>query len=185
MRIWTTQSLSLWNQLQEQGVAYANTAKSLGTGDYKEAYEWMAAQMVKRVGPAPLPEVRFPLWGWQQVGSYKKEYHGSLSVCDGNGEEYVFIAADIPDDQLLLSDFYWWHAVLNHTYADMLKHKNEPDEEAAIIRSWDNIFDLSHSRLLVGIKMLVLTGEEYILKVLPVRHPRQIQMEYKRDIIFI
>lgn len=143
MRIWTTQSLSLWHQLQKLGVAYASTAKSLGSGDYKEAYEWMAAQMVQRVGPPPLPEVKFPLWGWQQVGSYKKEYHGSLSDCDEKGKEYVFITADIPDDQILLSDFYWWHAVLNHTYADMLKHKNEPDEEAAIIRSWDNVFDLS------------------------------------------
>ena len=142
MRIWTTQTVLFWNQLQEHGVIHCDTSKSWGSSDYKEAYDWMAAQMVKRIGPAP-EGVDYPIWGWQQVGCYKKEYHGSVADGSGEDDEFVFITAEIPDDLVLLSDFDNWHCVLNHWYADLLRHRNEIDEEAAIIKSWDNIFDLN------------------------------------------
>lgn len=143
MRIWTTQTVPFWNKLQEQGVAFCDPSKSEGSGDFKEAYDWMVVQMIKRLGPPPRLEIIYPVWGWQQVGSYKKEYHGSICDCGGKDDEFMFITAEIPDNLTLLSDFDWWHCVLNHWYADTLKHKKEPDEEAAIIKSWDNIFDLN------------------------------------------
>lgn len=142
MRIWTTQTIFFWNQLQEQGVIHCNTSKSWGAIDFKEAYDWMAAQMTNRIGPAP-EGVDYPIWGWQQVGCYKKEYHGRLSDCGGDDDEFVFITADIPDNLVLLSDFDDWHCVLNHIHTDFQRRKSEPDEEAAIIRSWDAIFDLN------------------------------------------
>ena len=142
MRIWTTHSLPFWNRLQEQGVVRCDTDLSCWASDFKEAYDWMADQMTRRIGPAPFPEVQYPIWGWRQVGSYKKEYHGSLTDCGGEEDEFVFITADIPDHLVLLSDFDLWHCVLNHSYADYIKHRHEPDEEAAIVKSWENIFNL-------------------------------------------
>ena len=143
MRIWTTQSVDFWNQLQEQGVIYCSTQKSYWAEEFRGPYDWMASLMVKRVGPPPVPGVDYPIWGWQQVGSYKKDYHGSMTDCAGEDDEFVFMTVDIPDNQVLLSDFNLWHCVLNHWYADLEKHKNEPDEEAAIVKSWDNIFDFN------------------------------------------
>ena len=141
MRIWTTQTVSFWDQLNQQGVVHCDAKRSWGADEMKEAYDWMAGQMTRRIGPAP-EGVVFPIWGWKQVGCYKKEYHGCIADCGGDDDEFVFITADIPDDLVLLSDFDDWHCVLNHWYADSLRHKNEPDEEAAIVKSWDNIFNL-------------------------------------------
>ena len=142
MRIWTTQAIPFWNQLQEQGVAYCNPSKSEGAGDFKEAYDWMVAQMTKRLGPPPRPEIIYPVWGWQQYGSYKKEYHGSISACSGDDDEFMFITAEIPDDMVLLSDFDLWHFVLNHWCIARSKKEDTEDEER-IIKSWELIFDLT------------------------------------------
>ena len=120
---------------------YCDTSKSSGLEDYKEAYGWMAEQMRKRIGPPPIPEVEYPLWGWQQHGSYKKEYHGSQSDCGGDDDEFIFITANIPDDMVLLSDFNMWHHVLNHWCIARTKREETEDEEQ-IIKSWDLIFDL-------------------------------------------
>lgn len=141
MCIWTTQTIAFWNQLQDQGVAFCDTAKSWGSGDMKEAYGWMAGQMTKRIGPPPRPEIVYPVWRWQQVGSYKKEYQGSFSDCGGDDDEFVFITAQIPDENVLLSDFDMWHHVLNHWCIARTK-KEDTDDEEGIIKSWDLVFDL-------------------------------------------
>ena len=44
MRIWTTQSISFWEQLQTQGIVYCDTEKSFWAEEFKEAYDWMANQ---------------------------------------------------------------------------------------------------------------------------------------------
>lgn len=142
MRIWTTQTVSFWNKLQEQGVIHCDTSKSWGSNDYKEAYDWMVGQMINRIGPAP-EGVDYPIWGWQQVGCSKKEYHGSVADCSGDDDEFVFITADIPDELVLLSDFCDWHCVLNHCHTDFQCSEKEANDEAGIIKSWDTIFDLN------------------------------------------
>lgn len=108
----------------------------------KEAYDWMADQMTKRVGPPPSPDIKYPIWGWQQVGSYKKEHHPNYNDCGGDEDEFVFITANIPNEQVLLSDFMMWHHVLNHCCIPRTK-KEETDNEKRIIKSWELIFDLN------------------------------------------
>lgn len=143
MRIWTTQTVPFWDQLQEQGVVYCETAKSWGANDpdFKEAYDWMAAQMVRRIGPPPRPDIDYPIWGYQQVGNYKKEYHGSSSFGHGKDDEFILITANIPNDALLLSDVIMWHHVLNHCCIPR-NRREMTDEEELIVKSWDLIFDL-------------------------------------------
>lgn len=141
MRIWTTQTVGFWNQLQENGVAFCDTAKSWGAKDMTEAYDWMAEQMTKRIGPPPRPEIKYPIWGYQQVGNYKKEYHGGYSACSGDDDEFVFMTLNVPDEMVLLSDFDMWHHVLNH-WCIARNKKEDTDDEERIIKSWDLIFDL-------------------------------------------
>lgn len=141
MRIWTTQTVLFWNQLQEQGVVWCDTAKSWGAADMKDAYDWMVGQMTKRIGPPPRPEIQYPIWGWYQVGSHKKELHPNFYDCSGDDDEFVFITANIPEDKVLLSDFDMWHFVLNHWYLPVNKHDKEKGK-VSIVRSWDLIFDL-------------------------------------------
>lgn len=146
MRIWTTQPLSFWNQLKEQGVARCDASKSYAASDenFKVAYDWLVTKMVERIGPPPSPDIVYPVWGWAQVGSNKKEYHGSMFDTGSEEDEFVFITAEIPDHLVLLSDYMWWHCVLNLTYADNLRHtKYGPGKDmAVVVKTWDNIFDL-------------------------------------------
>ena len=141
MRIWTTQTVHLWNQLKTTGIVYCDTEMSRGLADMKEAYDWMAAQMIKRIGPPPSPEIKYPIWGWQQVGSYKKEHHPSYKDCGGDEDEFVFITAIIPDEKILLSDFMMRHHELMHSCIARSK-KEITDDEERIIKSWNLIFDL-------------------------------------------
>lgn len=141
MRIWTTQPISFWAQLQENGVAFCETAKSLGVLDWKEAYDWMSSQMIRRIGLPPRPEIVYPVWGWQQVGCYKKEYHGSYYDCGGKEDEFVFITAQIPDEKVLLSDYTMWHFVLGNFCIERSKKEYTKDENR-IEKSWELIFDL-------------------------------------------
>ena len=142
MRVWTTQTVSFWDQLQEQGVVHCDTAKSWGATEMKEAYDGLVEQMVIRIGPPPRPEIKYPIWGWYQVGSHKKELPPNYSDCGGDDDEFVFITAEIPEGEVLLSDFEMWHFVLNHWYLPVNKRDKEKGEES-IIKSWDLIFELN------------------------------------------
>lgn len=151
MRIWTTQTISFWNQLQELGTAHCDTSRSWGLSEMKEAYDWMADQMTRRIGPPPCPEIVYPVWGWQQVGSYKKEYHGSFHDCSGYDDEFMFITAEIPDERVLLSDFDMWHHVLNHWCIARTK-REETDDEDRIVKSWELVFDLKTQHWCANLK---------------------------------
>jgi hypothetical protein len=141
MRIWTTQSKEVWDLLQAQGTVSCDTYRA-EMDFYREGYDWMVEQMVRRIGPPPRPDIRYPLWGWRQVGNYRKEYHGRLADCSGNGDEFVFITAEIPDDRILLSDFELWHCVLNHFSIPMTRQEERITGEDFLIRSWERVFDL-------------------------------------------
>jgi len=141
MRIWTTQTLSFWNLLQEQGTVHCDSDRATADEFFKNAYDWMASEMAARIGPPPRAGIAYPIWGWQQVGCYKKELHPGYNDCGGDEDEFVFITADIPADQMLLSDFDMWNLVLNGIRIPTGRRDRKEDEES-VRKSWELIFDL-------------------------------------------
>lgn len=166
MRLWTVQSSSAFIALNRDGVLYCDsprTADHLDDGEsdmFRRAYDWMMDQMEKRI-PAPRPkDAQFPLWAWAQVGSYKKEYHPFGHVYT-HGKS-VLLELDVPDDQVLLSDYDIWYCVANRwsTYLDPLmerKLKHYQDEHVTagfddlpkelkdyVTSSWERAFDLNN-----------------------------------------
>lgn len=164
MRIWTTQTKAFWEQLQSQGSIYCESRYAQEDPFFKERYDWFSEQMRLRIGPPPLPEIQYAIWGWKQVGNYKKERHPNFR--DGNPcvDNHVFLTLEIPGDKVLLTDFDLWSYVLNGWYipadrADIrrfdrinkqlgetwIPFEEKPEEiQAEIRRSWERIFDLDH-----------------------------------------
>ena len=116
-------------------------------------YEWMANQMIKR-NILPPHGVRFPIWGWYRYNNKPAEIN-TISKEEEN-TELNYIILDIPDEQVLLSDFDQWHFVLNNMWIDDSTSKKEFDEnsrwfhrlkkdEQEIIKqeSWQKIFDIT------------------------------------------
>jgi hypothetical protein len=132
------------------GTLRADKDHLLFDGDYIKEYRWMAEQMTKRIG-APPEGAQFPVWAWYRwEGKRKRPDMRTHGIWGEKGEPIVLITFDAPDEQVLLSDFDYWHCVLND--GDIIFPFSETacytEEEKR--KSWENIFDISCS----------FTGEE-------------------------
>lgn len=158
MRLWTIQTEAAWNALNEPGelrgsIAYADP-------DFLPAYEWIAAQMTARIRP-PDDGGSLPVWGWQQFDGKRRRPDLRQSAHLPRGERGVRIEIEMPDDELLLSDFELWHYVLNYWYLPGSERDAErfasthgrevpswrkppanPMVDRLIRGSWERIFDL-------------------------------------------
>ena len=79
---------------------------------FARAYHWMAEQMRIRIGEPPIKGIEYPMWAWYQYNSAKdnKPPRSSKNMKDGVN---VYMEIEIPDNEVLLSDYGSWHAPLN------------------------------------------------------------------------
>lgn len=163
MKIWTQQKLAFWEELESNGVAYCNE-ESWFYKKFDFAYDWLVEQMNIRLSPAPIPEIKLPLWGWVQYMNYKSRKPKFSPEKDENGYyPQVFIEADIPDELLLQNCFHLWIHCMNgwqigdeqlekeieifekSNYIKGLRFTEYPDElKQRIKKSWECIFDLDY-----------------------------------------
>lgn len=171
MTLWTTQGIAIYRQLQQAGSAWCTKPPAcVDDSAFAIAYHWMAEQMRHRLGLPPIKDIEFPLWGWYQYNS-AKDRKPPLSPHDIPKGESVFLEIDIPDHEVLLSDFSNWHAVLNLCplvdWKRIFKKIERLDKEAGrilhfeeypqnirqeITCSWEAIFDLNRRDKDVGRK---------------------------------
>jgi len=147
--LWTIQTEAAFEILRKTGLLRADPEHLLFGGGFREAYDWMAAQMRKRIGPAP-PGAAYPVWAWYQWEGRRKRRDLRCSGYAPRGTPMVQITFEAGRRDFLLSDFDNWHLVLGRHYiAD-----NEMDWDAfyaddaepntdRVIESWDKILDLS------------------------------------------
>jgi hypothetical protein len=107
MRLWTIQSPCRLVSLTEQGILHGDWDHLKNGEDsfYVRPYEWMAKQMVAR-----LPDFsgKAPVWGWVT------KYDLRAERWNWGNRWMVCIEFEVPDDQVVLSDFDLWHQVLNN-----------------------------------------------------------------------
>ena len=161
MKLWTIQTIEFYDALQKNGVVHCDRESWL-CREYREMYDWMADEMRKRIGNPPNPDVRYPLWAWYQYTSRKKPKPPvSPSILDSDQEEGVILEIEIPDNEVLLSDFGLWHVPLNGhpisddktlmrrfdafraTHGGSCDFEDYPEElQHDIMVTWSVIFDL-------------------------------------------
>ena len=120
MRLWTVQPVEVWDILQKQGYFICNPEKSdyISTDwGFKEPYDWLVNQMELRIGKRP-HRVQYPIWAWHTRNWQHKKPDLRTIGLGKKGEKSVCIEIEIPDNQVLLSDYNAWHYVLNKWWFD-------------------------------------------------------------------
>lgn len=139
--LWTVQHKAAWEQAQISGWLTADGRRVPPA--WRDPYLWMMWQMRQR-----LPEYggRYPVWAWQAPKPDLRRV-GHLKP----GTDGVLLRVSVHREEVLLSDFGAWQAVLNRwflalTPAEQSKWDRQwsarPDAAELIRRSWLRIFDL-------------------------------------------
>ena len=159
MTLWTIQHIEVLDEINKFGYYVCNPDKLDFISDemisIKNAYNWLVVEMEKRIGKKP-NNVIYPIWAWHtRDWKYKKP---DLRQCGYGtpGKQYACIELEIPDKQVVLSDFDIWHYVLNDWYFDNSFNKIEWDNKHAYynslsfekklkerVKSWQEVFNIT------------------------------------------
>lgn len=157
MRLWTAQTVAVYENLIKTGIHYCDENKIRDFEWWKRAYDWFAEKMAERVG-APPANVKYPIWLWYKWNArHRKPDLRSRSSFGPKGQNMVMLEVEIPDDKVVLSDFDNWHYVLNNSYSYSMAHSEkefdeiderldslpEDERQIEIEKSWDSIFDIT------------------------------------------
>lgn len=158
MVLWTIQPEEVYKSLMKDGVFRTEENLSL-IGDipeFKMQYDWLADKMKLIVGKAPAG-VKYPIWAWHTWEGKRKRRDLRNNGYGNKGTRMVQLEIEIPDQDVLLTDFDLWVAILNgfnlnieseddfeRDYyclqtAEKSEHYTEYMEE--IIKSWDKCIE--------------------------------------------
>lgn len=161
MKLWTIQPVEVIKILDNKGIFTCDISESeyYNEKEFIKGYEWMVSMMDEHGIHRPEKEVKFPIWAWHTRNWKHKRPDlrcGGLGI---RGEQMVCIELEIPDSQVLLSDYHLWHFVLNDMWIDDSQsemeweelHKwygRQPEEVQLQLKreSWERIFDLNPMR---------------------------------------
>ena len=113
MILWTCQEEAVYNELLKTGV-YRCDLNLSSMKDCREKYDWLVRQMKQRIGPPP-DKVTYPVWAWyQQQGKHRKpDLRRERWEVGCDGERFACLEIEIPDRDVLLSDFDAWCMLLS------------------------------------------------------------------------
>lgn len=152
MRVWTFQPIGTCSKILS-GESYI-TDESLIDSSFATAYNWLSAQMENKIGTKP-KGVDYPIWAWYTYDGVNKkpDRRRMLFSCYKNCE---LLELEIPDSDVVLSDYDSWHYVLNDMWFDDSHNEAEWEElhnwydslpnneqQKLKIASWQKVFDTS------------------------------------------
>jgi hypothetical protein len=154
MIVYSIQPKEIYDSIMETGEFITDINKSDNL-DFRRSYLWMAEKMNEKI--ANPRHVEFPIWAWYRWARKEKRpnLNYNLFGYTGNTKEHCLLTLEIPDEDVVLSDYEAWHYVLNNTYFDNSKSESEwkqlvqdfwklPPEERNQVKdeSWNHIFDI-------------------------------------------
>lgn len=114
MRLWSFQTTEMVEKLRDGKTLFCNPMFSTFFEDreFLRSYSWIVEQMENRV-PKPEDAV-WPIWAWHtQHGLQKKPDRRRYMFRDYSDKDSI-VEFEIPESEVLLSDFDDWHNVLNN-----------------------------------------------------------------------
>lgn len=170
MKLWTIQHEEAYHEFERTGVLRANNDYLFCEDDFRYAYDWIAQQMVEKVGAPPDAEIKYPIWAWYKWEGKRKRRDLRCSGYGNRGTPMVQIEFEASDNTVLLSDFDDWHLVMAYHYIpdseedyDRFYKEHEPESRlpwgmgqdntdpriqpmlADIRSSWWKVFDLGYN----------------------------------------
>lgn len=135
MRLWTVQPRELYEEIMRTGKYMFDSTKHPFREDFEEAYAWMehvmeSAGQGSAYAGAPL------VWAWHTYDNAHQcpPLDGEALWSDGKDE--VLLEIEVPDEDVLLSDFDAWHYVLNKWYLGNAAYFGLNDDAAMKEMEW-------------------------------------------------
>ena len=154
MILWTSQEEAVYNELLKTGV-YRCDLNLSPMKDCRKQYDWLVRQMKQRIGPPP-EQVTYPVWAlYQQVGKHRKpDLRRERWAVGCNGERFACLEIEIPDRDVLLSDFDAWCMLLSDFLISDTEQEGccleaqyealSPSEKRRMKdKNWERVFNLS------------------------------------------
>lgn len=168
MRVWTIQPVEVYEKLLKEKELYVDISLSElynmeeygvlkeKNGFYK-AYNWLSKRMEEKIGKPS--NASFPWWAWYKRNMVHSKPDLREAGYAKKGEKLVCLELELPDSEVLLSDFdAWWFCIsdlwksgatsdkefdeLEEWYSKLSKE----EKERLKIESWEDIFDIHFDR---------------------------------------
>lgn len=177
MKIYSYQPVSLVQKIFEDGIVYPKKNIIFPSQDFelvsffKKSYDWMNQKLQQKT-PKP-PQADYPFWGyyqWNGIQKVQPDLRSSEAKNYCKKQPYCLLHLEIPDNEVLLSDYDAWHFVLNCWYLTSNSMRELKEQELnqqglslykqeqlsqdilhLIQSSWDNVFDLETAATLLEI----------------------------------
>lgn len=171
MKLWSLQPLEVAEKLL-QGEPYICKPELSDFNDdfgFTRAYDWLFTHMETSI---PKPEnVTWPAWAWAKHYGGGGKPDRRRQMFSNYQERDVILELEVPDSEVLLSDFDDWHAVLNNCeiitdeeyYADE-DRVYTPEEKSA---TWQQIFDVETKEFVQA--CLWQIKPEYLVRIHKIR----------------
>lgn len=161
MRLWTVQSIDVYEQVMSTGDYSVNLdhPEAIG-GIFKDAYAWLRGKAVER---GLVDNGRGMIWSWYRRGAlHRKPDVRTLRKTNMPGSQLCCLTLEVPDDKVLLMDSDQWNSRLNGSpcttaeeeamdleefsrHLDAIWALPEEDRRKYTESSWDLIFDTSRA----------------------------------------
>ena len=154
MILWTVQEEYVYRQIIEKGVYRCDFSLS-SMSEWKNEYDWLVRQMKVRIGMPP-EGVEYPVWAWYRHDGKRSnpDIRRERWRLGPKGNRYVCLELDVPDREVLLSDFDAWSIILLHSLISFTEEEdnilNERYEtlsaEAQLLmkeKNWERAFELT------------------------------------------
>ncbi len=153
MKLWSIQNAKVLEDIVQTGRhVIADFTQTMWTAEERypqEAYDWLAEEMRQRIAPPPLG-VSYPIWAWHTCTGKRKAPDMRKRDWAISGTAIVRLTLDVPEQEVLLSDFDLWHYPLNHWYLSTTEEEDarvqtwsKQRQERSIQKSWQHIYDLT------------------------------------------
>lgn len=111
---------------------------------FKNAYDWLCVEMAKSI-PKPAA-VKLPIWAWATHHGGQAKPDRRTLLFNRYPKDESILELEVPDDEVLLSDWDDWHSILNNWEIRTPKEWEEDEDreytEAEKLATWPRVFDV-------------------------------------------
>ena len=112
MTLWTIQPIEIYEDLIQSGAYDVDITKTM-MQYFDEPYKWLIQQMCDKVGE-PVDDEAAPIWAWHTYHGQRKkpDFRHARWEFGKEGDLFACIECEIPDEEVVLSDFDSWSIIL-------------------------------------------------------------------------
>lgn len=134
MKLWSIQNENQFQNYKKTGHITGDPEKAM----FPKAYKWLVSEMNNKL-KSNITET-YPVWAWYKYGKKKRPDLRESGYAKRGTTLYLF-ELEIPDNEVILTDFDYWHYVLNNVA--LIPDLDEFYTNEEKLESWKNIFDLN------------------------------------------